>query len=123
MSLVDVVSTTSKPPGSLPTVGGVTLAGGVSPTGAAPTAKSGDVYTSTVPTGPGGLDASWTGAAGTILKAGDLLFYDGAKWYVIASKKDLDDFLSLSGGNMKPNAQINLNDGVLLNAHLDNGRF
>ena len=133
MALVDVVATTISYPGAgggAPTGGGslppgaLAIAGGVSPLGAAPAgAKAGDIYTSTVASSAGGLDASWTGAAGTVLKAGSILFYDGAKWYVLANKKDLEDFLMLSGGTMKPNSQINLNDGVLINAHLDNGRF
>ena len=133
MALVDVVATTISYPGagaggpsgggSLPP-GALSVAGGVSPLGAAPAgAKAGDIYTSTVASSAGGLDASWTGAAGTVLKAGSILFYDGAKWYVLANKKDLEDFLMLSGGTMKPNSQINLNDGVIVNAHLDNGRF
>ena len=133
MALVDVVDSTivGYPGGGVGGVGGgslppgaLALAGTVSPLGAAPAgAKAGDIYTSTVASSAGGLDASWTGATGTVLKAGSILFYDGATWYVLANKKDLEDFLSLSGGSMKPNAQINLNDGVLLNAHLDNGRF
>jgi hypothetical protein len=123
MSYADVVSPAVLPPGTT-SAGLLSFAGGVSPLGVAPvTAKAGDIFTSTLPSSTGGLDASWVGAVGTVLKAGDILFYSGTAWYVFASKKDLGDFLSLTGGTMKPNSQINLNDGVIVNAHLDNGRF
>lgn len=122
MSYADIIGGASLPSIS-PSTGSLKLAGGVSPLGVAPvSAKAGDIFTSTV-ANTGGLDASWIGAVGTVLKAGDILFYSGTAWYVFASKKDLGDFLSLTGGTMKPNSQINLNDGVIVNAHLDNGRF
>jgi len=57
----------------------VELLGSADPTVAAPAATLGNAYIASV----GGVaDTSWTGIAGTTVKAGDILIYDGAKWIV-----------------------------------------
>lgn len=81
---------------------------------AAPTAMRGakDVTTALVQPNPaykagdmifvsaaGAVHASYAGAAGTQVKAGDSLLFDGTNWHVIPNETDLNDYIPLRGSN------------------------
>lgn len=65
--------------------------------------KSGDIVFSNA---AGTVDASWTGAAGSTTASGDALIYDGAVWYLIPNKTDLNAYLALVGGTMGDGAKV-----------------
>ena len=80
--------------------------GAVDPTAAIPagtTYGSGDIVFANK---AGTVNAAYTGAAGTTIKSGDALLFDGTNWHEIPNEVDLSAYLALAGGTMADGASI-----------------
>lgn len=68
----------------------------------------------------GTVNTGWTGpAAGTAVKSGDMLLYDGAAWHAIPNETDLNAYLQLAGGSMAADATITFDAGSATKTILD----
>jgi hypothetical protein len=52
------------------------------------------------------VHASYTGAAGQLVDAGDMVLYDGSDWTILQTGVDLSSYLSKAGGSMIAGAAI-----------------
>ena len=50
------------------------------------TAVAGDIYIARDDANSGGLDASWNGVRGVMVKTGDLLLFTNPEWHVFAKR-------------------------------------
>ncbi len=83
---------------SMLAITGVNIQGTADPTApAAAGPVKGDLYFASK---AGALDTSYVGAAGTAVKTGDSLLYDGAAWHVVANETDLSAYVPLAGTNL-----------------------
>jgi len=78
--------------------GGMSFKGNTDPTTTPPAAAAaGDFYFASK---PATLAAGWTGLAGSAVKAGDSLLFDGANWHSLTGLADLSGYLLLTGGTL-----------------------
>jgi hypothetical protein len=86
----------------------------------------------------GVVAAGYTGEAGTAIKSGDMVLWDGAAWHVVPNVTDLNAYLPLAGGTMAgksskitwpaattatPEIYLDLNGGQLDRALIDCGTY